>query len=69
MPRTPQRLPSIYRQERGTGQRQHTREAGALPQCLGHAHDTRRNQQCVRHGAQQHHASHMLATQTLAQYE
>jgi len=69
MPSTAQRLPSIYRQEDATGQRQDTRETGALPQCLGHAHDTRCNQQCVRHGAQQHHAAHMLTTQTLTQYE
>ncbi len=69
MPRTSQSLPSIYRQEDGPGQRQCTRKAGALPQGLGHAHDTRGNQQGVRHGAEQHHAAHMLTTQTLAQYE
>ena len=69
MPRASQSLPSIYRQEDCTGQRQCTSQAGPLSQGLSHAHDARGNQQGICNGAEQHHAAYMLTTQALAQYE
>ena len=67
--RTAQGLPPIDRQEDGAGQGQGPRQARALAQRLGHAQHTRRDEDGVGRGAEQHHAAHVLATQALAQHE
>jgi len=69
LPCAAQRLPAIHRQEDGAGQRQQTRQAGALPQGLGHAQDAGSNEHGIGHRAEKHDGAHMLAAQALAQHE
>jgi hypothetical protein len=64
-----QGLPPIDRQEDGACQGQGLRQAWTLAQRLGHAQHTRGNEDGVGHGAEQHDAADMLATQALAQHE
>ena len=69
LPRATQRLPSVDRQECGAREGECPCELRLLAQRLRHAHHARRDQHSVGHGADQHHAAHVLSAQPLAQHE